>query len=86
MIGQNVTIEELEKTTTVIVKEGKKEKKINWWNYYMFDDEVQYSQWRTWAKVEIAKLPEVEEERQLLENLNFVDLVYGLKYKIKGGH
>lgn len=83
MIGHpEVTFNDLEKNTTVTVMEGKKEKKVEWWKYYRFENEDQYNKWRMWAKIEIAKLPDVETDRQLEENINFLDLAYGLTYKI----
>lgn len=60
-----------------------KNKKVEWYKYYKFEDEEQYMKWRRWAKIEVAKLGEITTDRELEESINFIDLLYGLPYKIK---
>jgi hypothetical protein len=81
IIGVDTTLEELEKNgNMVVIQEGKKEKKIEWWHYYHFDSWMEYDKWIDWCTKQLA---EVYEPEVLKLELNFLDLAYGLKVRIK---
>src|SRR5688572_5593539 len=57
-------------------------KKKYWYEWYFFKDEAQYLEWRNWAKEVLLDylLPADSLEKEL----NYLDLRYGLNYKISG--
>jgi hypothetical protein len=81
LIGQDVTIQELKNGVTL--KEAGKTKIKEWWKVYQFDDEQQYMEWKTWAANEIEAYYDSIEEDELQLEINYLDLVYGMSYKIK---
>jgi hypothetical protein len=80
MIGEKVTIQDIE--NGVRVKEGKKEKVYDWWKIYFFDSEEQYQEWKDWAEAEIRHYL-VLDEKGYLNEINYLDLVYGMTVRIK---
>jgi hypothetical protein len=72
MIGADTTWEEIPDSGLV--------KKKYWYDVYKFDSEDQYNEWREWATDKLRKevLPELVEE-----NMNYLDLRYGMKYRYK---
>jgi hypothetical protein len=80
IIGQpDIKIEDIEKGITI--KDGKKEKIVDWWKMYSFESNEQYQKWRDWAIKELSRMDGTE--RQLNTDITFIDLVYGLPVKIK---
>jgi hypothetical protein len=72
MIGEKITLEGLPDDGMIEI--GKK--KMYWYDHYKFDNLEQYEEWRSWAEKEIKVLP------NWLNELNFIDLLYGMSYKI----
>lgn len=57
-------------------------KKKYWYEWYWFKDKEQYLEWRDWARkvlTDILLFPD-----QVEKELNYLDLRYGLNYKISG--
>jgi hypothetical protein len=81
MIGENVKFRDIE--FGVKIKEGKKEKIVDWWKVYFFKDEEQYLEWKLWAANQIDERLDIEDDNDLQVQLNFLDLAYGMNYKIK---
>jgi hypothetical protein len=81
MIGVNITLEKLDETGGII-KVGNK--KMEWWKHYQFPSEELYIEWREWVEDEIEKeFGKFTESVTLTSEINYVDLVYGMSYKIK---
>lgn len=68
IIGAKITFEEIPEDG--IVEVGKK--KFRYWDVYKFKDREQYEKWRKWAE---EQLPE--------ENMDLIDLTWGLNFVIK---
>ncbi len=53
-----------------------KGKKVAWYDYYYFESEQQYLEWKEWAKEKL-------EEVGIKERFDEIDMLYGLNIKIK---
>lgn len=83
IIGEKVRFRDVE--NGVEVKEGKKQKVLEWWKVYFFENEEQYEQWKDWAMDQIRTHLELD-ERGYLNEFNYLDLVFGLNVKINNNN
>lgn len=68
MIGKDVDWEDIPDEGIKV-----KGKLIKWYDYYKFDNEAQYLEWKKWAK-------EVMKEAGIEHKFDEVDMLYGLGY------
>lgn len=59
------------------VTQGKKKKKVLWWEYYKFHSEDQWLEWRHWTEDLLVK----EQVKKPGQTLNYIDLRWGMAYK-----
>lgn len=87
MIGKpEVKIQDIE--NGIWLDNGKTRKVVQWWNVYFFPDQETYEKWKEWVVTELLKIngKNSKEEMVSLENdVNFIDLVYGMNVPIKKG-
>lgn len=68
----------------VKIKDGKKEKIVDWWHVYKFENEQQYQDWKVYVFNELSKQKEDEYNKSFLESdMMFIDLLFGMTVKIK---
>jgi hypothetical protein len=83
IIGEKVTYADIE--NGVKVNDGKKEKYIEWWKVYFFEDEDQYEQWKQWVMNELKNKLSLS-EREYLNEFSYLDLVFGLNVRINNNN
>ncbi len=54
------------------IKEGKKVRKVPWYEHYKFENEAQYQEWKVWAIKEMEG-----------KDFDELDMLFGLMYKWK---
>lgn len=79
MIGEKVKYRDVE--NGVEFKEGKKQKILEWWKVYFFENIEQYDEWRDWAMNELKKHLSLD-DRGYTNEFNYLDLVFGLNVRV----
>ena len=75
MVGSSLTFKTLPEDGIIVV--GKR--KMLWWTYWKFDDETQWKAWREWGE----KVLKEEGNENIESDMNYIDLRWGMSYKVK---